>query len=810
MRLVVAEKPSVARDLARVLGARTKEKGAIRGEDWVITWCIGHLVELEEPEAYDAKWKRWSLGSLPMIPERFRLRPAKKTTEQWRIVRDLLRRRDFDAVVNACDAGREGELIFRYAHEQAKSRLPIQRLWISSLTPEAIRAGFRNLAPGRAYEGLAAAARCRSQADWLVGLNATRAMTLVNDGGVYSIGRVQTPTLALLVAREQAIRTFVPQRFWELSAKADAGFIAKWRAPDGASRLERQELVVALETRVKAALPLVVTHVDEKQLRERPPQLFDLTALQRAANTRLGYSAKRTLQGLQTLYEKHKAITYPRTSSRYLTSDQRATLPGLVKAFADHPIHGPHARRLAGKPLPSTRRIVDDSKVTDHHAIIPTGRIPKLSGDEAKLFELVVRRFLAAFHPDAELRSTEVVLATGPSQKRPKRWKETILEKLPPPPDHFIARGTVTVVPGWHAVEPPRSRSEQALPPLKVGEPVATTLSAQEGTTKPPPRYSDASLLAAMETAGKRVEDEALREAMKACGLGTPATRAAIIETLIRRDYVARDKKALVAQDKGVALIEALTDPTLRSAELTGAWEARLQAIADDEQSAEAFMADVRELVAQTVATLTAKPMAPAADREPMGTCPRCQGDVVERRSGFDCLACHFSVPRRLAGRELSATEVRDLLRRGQTGVLSGFRSKKKKRFRAALRIEDGEVRFAFPERRRGKSGAAPARTPRAAPKIAPKTGTAADLADLLCPVCQRTGMVAGRRAWGCSHWREGCTFTVPFVIDEKKLTVTELRDLLIKGKTRKTKFASGKGRLHLVEAQPQLVHDPD
>lgn len=810
MRLVVAEKPSVARDLARVLGVRTKAKGAITGDGWVITWCIGHLVELEEPEAYDPKWKRWSLGTLPMIPDRFQLRPAKKTMEQWRTVRDLLRRRDFEAVVNACDAGREGELIFRYAHERAKSRLPIQRLWISSLTPEAIRAGFRNLVSGRAYEGLAAAARCRSQADWLVGLNATRAMTLVNDGGVYSIGRVQTPTLALLVAREQAIRAFVPQPFWELSAKADAGFIAKWRAPDGASRLESKELVTALESRIAPALPLVVTHVDDKQLRERPPQLFDLTSLQRAANTRLGYSAKRTLQVLQTLYEKHKAITYPRTSSRYLASDQRATLPGLVESFADHPSYGPHARRLGSKPLPMTRRIVDDAKVTDHHAIIPTGKIPKLTGDEAKVFDLVVRRFLAAFHPDAELRSTEVVLATGPSQHKPKRWHEAILGELPLSPDHFMARGRVTMVPGWHAVEPPRGRSEQALPPLKVGESVSTRLSRHEGTTKPPPRYSDASLLAAMETAGKRVEDEALREAMKACGLGTPATRAAIIETLIRRGYVARDKKTLVAQDKGVALIEALGDPTLRSAELTGKWEARLQAIADGDEPAEAFMADVRELVTQTVATLTAKPMPHAATREPVATCPRCKGDVVERRSGFDCTACHFGVPRRLAGRELSAAEVHDLLRRGQTGVLGGFRSKKKKRFRAALRIEEGEVRFVFPERRRGKGGAAPPGPSKTPTRAAPKTGTAAELADLPCPLCRRTGMVAGRRAWGCSHWREGCSFTVPFVVDDKKLTVTELRDLLTKGKTRKAKYASGKARLHLIDQRPTLVADPD
>ena len=783
-----------------------------------MTWCIGHLVELEEPEAYDPSWKRWSLGSLPMIPEAFRLRPAKKTREQWRVVRDLLKRRDFEAVVNACDAGREGELIFRYAYARAKSKLPIERLWISSLTPEAIRAGFRALKPGRAYDGLAAAARCRSEADWLVGLNATRAMTLVNDGGVYSVGRVQSPTLALVVARELEIRAFEPRPFWELTATAERGFVAKWRAPDGPSRLADKALAAALDTRVRAGLPLRVVNVDAKAIRERPPQLFDLTSLQRAANTRLGYSAKRTLGLLQALYEKHKAITYPRTSSRYLSSDQRGTLPGLVASFGSHPVYGPHAERLGRTPLPITRRIVDDAKVTDHHAIIPTGKQPRLTGDEAKVFELVVRRFLAAFHPDAQLSATDLVLATEPSKSptgessiagssssRPKRWRDDILTALPAPPDHFVARGRVTVDPGWHAVEPPRTSADRPLPALNVGDPVAAELRVVEGTTKPPPRHTDASLLAAMETAGKRVEDEALRDAMKECGLGTPATRASIIETLIRRDYLKREKKTLVAQDKGIALIGALADPTLRSAELTGAWEARLQRIADGEATAEAFMADVRKLVAETVATLTKSP-APPRDAKPVGRCPRCRASVVERRSAFECTACHFRVPRRLAGRELASGEVGDLLRRGQTGVLSGFRSKKKKRrFRAALRIEDGEVRFQFPGRpseKRSVKGSVK--------RSASKASTTADpLRELRCPACQRLGLVAGRRAWGCAQWRDGCTFTVPYVIDEKKLTANELRDLLTKGKTRKATFRTGKGRLHLDQTRVTLRLEP-
>lgn len=796
MKLVVAEKPAVARDLARVLGARNKSKGAITGEGWTITWCIGHLVELEEPQAYDKAWKRWSLASLPMIPDAFRLRPAKRTLDQWRIVRDLLQRRDFESVVNACDAGREGELIFRYVHARAKSTLPIERLWISSLTPAAIRAGFDALRPGRAYEGLAAAARCRSEADWLVGLNATRAMTLVsNRAGVHSIGRVQTPTLALVVDRELAIRQFVPQPFWEILARVNDTFSAKWTSPTGETRLAEKALAEALEKRVRAALPLTVADVKEKETRERPPQLFDLTSLQRTANTRFGFSADRTLTVLQALYERHKAVTYPRTSSRYLSADQKPGLPKLVASFDAHPTYGPHAARLGQKPLPVTSRIVDDAKVTDHHAIIPTGKVPTLSRDEEKIFDLVVRRFLAAFHPDARFHATEIVLTAGAGEaKKIGRGKDTIATVLPAPPDHFVVRGRVVIDPGWHAVEPPRTSIEQVLPAVRVGERLPATLATVAGTTKPPPRYTEASLLGAMETAGRRVEDDELRDAMKECGLGTPATRASIIETLIRREYLTRDKKTLVPQDKGVELIERLPVPTLRSAELTGEWEARLQRMARDGHSPDTFMADVRALVTETVTAMQARGPSEtggSADAAPhvVGVCPRCRAEVAEGRSSFECSACPFRIARRLAGRDLATAEVERLLTSGRTPVLSGFRSKKKRRFRAALMLEDGEVRFSFP-------GQEP--RPRE-----PKTDDG--LARLTCPVCGGTGLVAGRRAWGCARWRDGCKFVVAYVLDGKKLTQRELDDLLTKGKTRKAQFDSGKGRIHLDAGCPTL-----
>jgi DNA topoisomerase III len=803
MKLVVAEKPSVARDLARVLGVHKKGKGSLVSPDWVITWCIGHLVELEEPQAYDPSWKRWSFTTLPMLPSPFKLRPAKRTTEQWRIVRDLLRRKDFTSVVNACDAGREGELIFRYVHERAKSTLPIERLWISSLTTSAIEEGLASLRPGRDFEGLAAAARCRSQADWLVGMNATRAMTLISPrGSVYSIGRVQTPTLALLVDREKAITGFEPQPFWELSAKIatepQGSFVAKWRALTGHCRVAEATLAKQRHDRAAAALVrdggLHVAEVSEKETRERPPQLFDLTSLQRLANQRFGLSAKRTLEGLQKLYERHKAITYPRTSSRYLSQDQRPTLAPLVKRFSGHPSYGAHADRLTRGGLGITRRIVDDAKVTDHHAIIPTGKVPNLSGDEAKLFDLVVRRFLAALHPDARFQSTHIVLRSAPGKApRIARLSDEILTALPDAPDHFIARGRVVTDAGWQQVEPPRQRGEQTMPKLQVGARVDATLVTSEGTTKPPPRYTDASLLGAMETAGKLVDDEQLREAMKACGLGTPATRAATIETLINRDYATRSSKTINVTPKGIELIDKLPVPTLRSAELTGAWEARLQEVAANKLAPAIFMADVHELVSESVATLRGRER-PATPTRRLGVCPRCRADVREQRAGFACTACHFLISGRIASRTISAEEAELLLSRGRTAMLSGFRSKKKRRFKACLVLEDGEVTFSFP----GKGTRTPKRPP----------ASSEHLDALTCPGCSRTGLVAGKRAWGCAGWRDGCKFIVPFVIDGKKLTVTELRDLLTKGKTRKAAFSSGKGRLHVEGAQVVLKHE--
>ena len=507
MQLVIAEKPSVARDLARVLGVRGAGKHAIEGSGRVITWCIGHLVELEEPAAYEPAWKSWRLDTLPMLPAVFKLRPVPGTRDQLRAVRELLRDRRFTEVVNACDAGREGELIFRYVYDLAGSRLPIKRLWISSLTDEAIRAGFAGLRPGVDFDALASAARCRSEADWLVGMNATRAVTVSSraaaprpraprpphragasaahsDSPLYSIGRVQTPTLAILVRRELEIRQFRPRDYWEVRgvfvpvgapAEATEKVTATWGValPDGKairSRLAERTLADGIVARGDAAAGgphgPVVERLRQKRVREPPPLLFDLTSLQRTANRRYGLSATATLAAAQALYERYKILTYPRTDSRHLTSDMAKELPKLFGALAALPDYAPFAAPLLATPPARSRRVFDDGKVSDHHAIVPTGkpvRLDELPRDERRIFDLVARRFLGAFHPDAEFALTDVVIRVGAPETEPRAAAEprgddagttddALVTALPPPPDRYRARGRVRLVAGWQAV----------------------------------------------------------------------------------------------------------------------------------------------------------------------------------------------------------------------------------------------------------------------------------------------------------------------------------------------------------------------
>ncbi|MBK7539517.1 MAG: hypothetical protein IPI49_30000 [Myxococcales bacterium] len=589
MQLIVAEKPSVARDLARVLGVRPSGQHAFEGERWVITWCVGHLVELEEPAAYDARWKAWRLDSLPILPAEFRLRAASHAAPQLRAVTRLLRERRFTGVVNACDAGREGELIFRYVQRFAGGSPPVRRLWISSLTEEAIRKGFAALRPAGDFDALGDAARCRSEADWLVGMNATRAITArardAGDGSLYSVGRVQTPTLAMLVAREHEITAFVPSPYWEVRADlvtADGHrFAANWRY-GGAARLARADLAQAVAARAQAHGGAGAAHgprverLRARTVKEPPPQLFDLTSLQRTANKRFGFSAAHTLEVAQALYERAKLLTYPRTDSRHLSSDVARELPELFRALSGAPDYAAFADELLACPPRPGRRVVDDGKVSDHHAIIPTAKVSAaavaaLGRDERRLFDLVARRFLGVFFADAEFAVTEAWIAVGEAAAEKRRVAvlhaaaapgaelgesasssasgsasgraapaASPVDVLPPPPDVFVARGRVRVVDGWQAVagiEPRdlgrqerRGRDDDAiedgdggrglLPALVEGQRLSGTFGAVAKTTTPPPRYTEATLLGAMEAAGKSMDDEELRQAMKDCGLG--------------------------------------------------------------------------------------------------------------------------------------------------------------------------------------------------------------------------------------------------------------------------------------------------
>lgn len=641
MRLIITEKPSMGRDVAAALGATRRGEGYIEGKDDIITWCVGHLVELNDPENYDPKLKSWRMETLPIIPEEFKYHASERTKDQFNVIKTLLSRDDVTSIVNAADAGREGELIFDLVYTLARSRKPVERLWISSLTRDEIIAGFNRLKPAADYTGLRDSARSRQQADWLVGLNATRAQTIKARGagydGVYSLGRVQTPTLALIVGRDEEITNFVPTNYYEVVAdfeSAAGAYRGTWFNKQG-SRFEHKDAADAVVFKVQGK-PGTVEKVEKKASKERAPLLYDLTALQRAANARYAFSAARTLELAQTLYEK-KFITYPRTSSRHLSTSVNQELKGHVEAASV----GPYVKfieTILAKGTPKlTSRHVDDKKVTDHHAVIPTKQRVEpnaLSPDEKRIYDLVARRFLAAFYPDAELERTAIT---------------TVVEG-----EGFITRGTVVLKAGWREVDPPgREEKKKAdddeaedaeLPQVRAKEAVETkNVEAVAKQTKAPPRYSESSLLGAMETAGKKVEDEELRLAMKDSGLGTPATRAQIIETLLKREYITRDKKSLAATPKGIALIKLLPSQLLKSAELTGSWEQKLARMARGEYARDAFMGEVKEMVTELVGQIAAAEMERAtgdqvakrpdvARPDDAVDCPKCK---LEERAGF-------------------------------------------------------------------------------------------------------------------------------------------------------------------------------
>ncbi len=720
--LAIAEKPSVARDLTDALpGTFENHDSYYESEDTVITFAVGHLVELIAPEEYDERFKKWRMDDLPIIPDEFRLHARdKKAEKQLKVIHKLLQRDDVDRVINACDAGREGELIFAYIYETSGVDKPVERLWINSLTKTAIKEGFEHLRPGEQLRQLEAAARSRSEADWLVGMNATRAATIRGRawvGGVVSLGRVQTPTLALLVKREREIQAFVPEPYWLVHAEFDPRYQGLWFEGDE-TRLKEAKRAEEIAAKVSGKDGLVES-VERKEQSERAPLLYDLTSLQRDANRRFSFSARRTLQAAQSLYEDKKAITYPRTSSRWLSGDLVPQLKPTAATLQPIGEYATAARYVLGLQQLPLGRVVNDSKVDDHHAIIPTDvghDISRFSPDERRIFDLIARRFLAVFHPPARYARTTVV---------------TLVEE-----ERFRSRGKVTLEAGWRGVygllsdadaqqqrQDEEGENESAeLPPLEQGQKVRCAGAEVEAKeTKPPPRYSEATLLSAMETAGKLIDDEELREAMKESGLGTPATRAETIETLIRREYIERAGKDLTPTPKGLQVITMLEEHPLTSPELTGNWEKRLTDIEHGTDDRAKFIDDIADFTRATVekiAELDKEKLRP--ERVELGLCPRCgaeTGEIIRENSkAYGCTSwksreetgCGFVIWKRVAGRTITPELARQLLEEGRTKeVISGFKSRAGKPFRARLVLNgEGKVEFDFPARAQSKEAA--------------------------------------------------------------------------------------------------------
>lgn len=694
MILIVAEKPSVGRDIARVLKSSQSGEGCLYGDAYIVTWAFGHLVTPVDPDELDERYKKWRFEDLPILPVSIPTKIIPKSKAQYTIIKKLMLQKDVERIICATDAGREGELIFGLIYEKAGCVKPVDRLWISSMTDSAIKEGFDNLKPRSAYAGLYQSALCRSQADWLVGMNASRAFTLRHNA-LLSLGRVQTPTLAVLVHRAQAIRDFKPEEYYTLSA-GYSDFKGQWFDPAVADerlniRLPGKDLAEEKAKRVRKQTAQV-TSVSQEEKRELTPQLYDLTSLQRDANKSLGFTADKTLKIAQSLYETRKALTYPRTDSRYLPQDMvptvHKTMEALAQGFSDQL---QHIQRTDGK-LPNSKRVYDDSKVSDHHAIIPTLQkvdMEKLTGDERALYTLVAKRLIAAFCPAHVYEATKVItLAAGES---------------------FKSTGKTILIPGWKQVyrdQDQEGEETQTLPKLRVGDLRRVESAAvKKETTKPPPQHNDASLLLSMENAGKEIEDESLREQMKGAGLGTPATRAAIIERLIQVRYAQRRGKAIIATTKGEQLI-AVSPQEISSPELTGRWEKALEEIARGQGDDQRFMQGIRKLTEFLVNYARDQRTDIVFEKEVRGkggkvraaaatlpgvVCPLCGKPIQENDKAFGCTqwrdGCTFTLWKdaltRAGGPKLNVAIITKLLKdrevRGSTGT---------------VKLAEGQVRF--------------------------------------------------------------------------------------------------------------------
>ena len=719
MIVCIAEKPSVARDIADVLGAREKKDGYIEGNGYQVTWTFGHLCTLKEPHEYTPSWKAWSLGALPMIPPRFGIKLISNPTyeRQFHVIEQLMQQADM--IINCGDAGQEGELIQRWVMQKAGARCPVKRLWISSLTEEAIREGFAKLRDASDFQPLYEAGLSRAIGDWLLGMNATRLYTMKygQNRQVLSIGRVQTPTLALIVNRQLEIQHFVPKQYWVLSTVyRDTTFSAIVRKSDeelvleaeknaktaaakesaetenkGIEPITEHERGLALLQQV-AASPFTVTDVSKKQGKEFPPRLFDLTSLQVECNKKFAYSADETLKLIQSLYEK-KVATYPRVDTTFLSDDIYSKCPAILKGLRGYEAY---TAPLEGQALVKSKKVFDNSKVTDHHAIIPTGQPPvSLTDMERRVYDLIARRFIAVFYPDCKIATTTVLGEAGGVD--------------------FKTSGKQILDPGWRVVfgtlspeekEEKEAENESVLPAFSKGESGPHVPELVEKWTQPPRPYTEATLLRAMETAGKLVDNDELRDALKENGIGRPSTRAAIIETLFKRNYIRKEKKNLVATPTGVELIQIIHEELLKSAELTGIWEKKLREIERKTYNASQFLDELKQMVTEVVMSV----LSDNSNRHITIQLPQ-----VEKKTG-------------------------------------------------ASSAESGkEVKKRAPRKKASPKSTVKTPSKEAASSTAEKVLAAEELEGSICPLCGKGTVIKGKTAYGCSEWKNGCTYRKPF-----------------------------------------------
>lgn len=763
MKVCIAEKPSVAKEIAQIIGASSRKDGYYEGNNYQVTWTFGHLCTLKEPHDYLPEWKRWDMTTLPIIPSPFgiKLIDDQGIIKQFKTIEKLVK--SAEMVINCGDAGQEGEVIQRWVLQKAGCSCPVKRLWISSLTEEAIREGFEKLYEGSDFDLLYAAGSSRAIGDWLLGINATRLYTLKysRPGQVLSIGRVQTPTLALIVERQKEIDQFIPQPYWELKTVYKE---VSFSATEG-KFFDKEEAFKAIET--IRGKEFEITDFGRKKGSEAPPRLFDLTSLQVECNRKFALSADETLKTIQSLYEK-KLTSYPRVDTTFLSNDLYPKISGILKGLK------PYENLIApllDKKLPKSKKIFDDTKVTDHHAIIPTGQNPasgNLSRDEKLVFDLVTRRFIAAFYPDSIINTTTV---------------EGRVEEI-----KFKATGKQILDEGWRVVFKSQGQfksEDNILPEFVKGERGPHEPDLQEKETQPPKPYTEATLLRAMETAGKQVDDEELRDALKENGIGRPSTRAAIIETLFKRKYIVKNKKNLVPTNTGMQLIESIHTELLKSAELTGIWEKKLREIERNNYDAAAFMAELKQMVSDIVHLVKRDQnirKIEVADDEPKiektlaklnspdvpASCPRCgQGVMLKGKKAWGCSryadGCQTVVPFLFLGKVLTDNQITMLFKKGKTGLIKGFDLDGAK-VDGVLSLDDNyQLRLEKDEQPQWK-----------------------------CPKCKEGLIIKGRAAWGCQRFNQGCKVIIPFEFMGKKITDKQAGDLILKGKTTVIKGFTG------------------